>query len=181
MDINSLMKLDYNINDIWIPSKIRNGRVDILDKIKGSTKIVKESILSENNANSISQSLTNTSLSLKFFSKENINIIQTLIRKGVYQKSNNTHIISNQNEQELMIIMRSIYLQYGKNLPNNIDGQINELNNKIVEWAVENIISNIQQYISYKKFSSTLPMPLERAQLPSQKGTKTLELTRTYI
>ena len=120
------MNINYNINDIWIPSKIRNGRVDILDKIKGSTKIVKESILAENNVNSISQSLTNTSLSLKFFSKENINIIQTLIRKGVYQKSNNTHIISNQDEQELIIIMRSIYLQYGKNLPNNIYDQINE-------------------------------------------------------
>ena len=45
------MNINYNINDIWIPSKIRNGRVDILDKIKGSTKIVKESILSENNGN----------------------------------------------------------------------------------------------------------------------------------
>ena len=181
MDINSLMKLNYNINDIWIPSHIRNGRVDILNKIKGSTKIIKESILTENNVNSISQSLTNTSLSLKFFSKENINIIQNLIKKGVYINSNNTYIISNQNEQELIIIMRSIYLQYGKNLPNNINEQINELNNKTVEWAIENIISNIQQYISYKKTCSTLPMPLERAQLPSQKGTKTLEITKTYI
>ena len=56
-----------------------------------------------------------------------------------------------------------------------------ELNNKVVEWAVENIITNIDQYINYKKTCSTLPMPLERAQLPSQKGTKTLEITRTYI
>ena len=177
---NNYMNVNFN-NDVWIPTSIRNGRVDILDKIKGSTKIVKESILAENNINSISQSLTNTSLSLRFFSKENICNIQTLIKKGVYEKSNNTHIISNQNEQELLIIMRSIYLQYGKNLPNNINNQINELNNKIVEWAVENIISNIEQYISYKKTCSTLPMPLERAQLPSQKGTKTLEITKTYI
>ena len=180
MNNNNYMNINYN-NDVWIPSAIRNGRVDILDKIKGSTKIVKESVLSENNINSISQNLTNTSLSLKFFSKDNINIIQTLIKNGVYKKSNNTHIISNQDEQELIIIMRSIYLQYGKNLPNNINDQINELNNKIVEWAVDNIISNIEQYISYKKTCSTLPMPLERAQLPSQKGTKTLEITRTYI
>ena len=77
--------------------------------------------------------------------------------------------------------MRSIYLQYGKNLPYNINQQIDELNNRVVTWAVENIITNIDQYISYKKTCSTLPMPLERAQLPSQKGTKTLELTRTYI
>lgn len=180
MNTNNYMNVDNN-NDVWIPSHIRNGRVDILNDIKGSSKIVKESILSENNVNSISQSLTNTALSLNFFSKININKIQSLIITGVYAKSNKTHLISKQDENELLIIMRSIYLQYGKNLPYNINQQIDELNNMVVTWAVENIITNIDQYISYKKNCSTLPMPLERAQLPSQKGTKTLELTRTFI
>ena len=175
MNTNNYMNVDNN-NDVWIPSYIRNGRVDILNDIKGSSKIVKESILSENNVNSISQSLTNTALSLNFFSKININKVQSLIITGVYAKSNNTHLISKQNENELLIIMRSIYLQYGKNLSYDINQQIDELNDKVVTWAVNNIITNIDQYISYKKTCSTLPMPLERAQLPSQKGTKTLEL-----
>jgi hypothetical protein len=174
------MDVNYS-NDVWLPSSIRNGRVDILNKIKGSSKIVKESILSENNVNSISQSLTNTPLSLNFFSKENINNIQTLIRRTVYYRSNNTHLISNQSEQELLIIMRSMYLQYGKNLNYDIDKQTNVLNNHTVDWAVINILSNIDQYISYKKTCSTLPMPLEHAQLPSQKGTKTLEITKSII
>ena len=178
--MNNYVDVNYS-NDVWLPASIRNGRVDILNKIKGSSKIVKESILSENNVNSISQSLTNTPLSLQFFSKENINTIQSLIRRVVYHRSNNTHIISNQNEQELLIIMRSMYLQYGKNLAYDIDKQINVLNNITVDWAAINILSNIDQYISYKKTCSTLPMPLERAQLPSQKGTKTLESTKTYI
>jgi hypothetical protein len=30
--------------------------------------------------------------------------------------------------------------------------------------------------MNYKTNISTLPMPMERAQLPSQKGTKTLEI-----
>jgi hypothetical protein len=77
--------------------------------------------------------------------------------------------------------MRSIYLQYGKNLPDNINDQINELNTMTAEWAIDNIISNIEQYISYKKTCSTLPMPIEHAQLTSQKGTKTLEITRSYV
>jgi hypothetical protein len=174
------MDVNYS-NDVWLPTSIRNGRVDILNKIKGSSKIVKESILSENNVNSISQSLTNTPLSLNFFSKENINNIQLLIRQTVYFRSNNKHIISNQNEQQLLIIMRSMYLQYGKNLNYDIDKQTNVLNNLTVDWAAINILSNIDQYISYKKTCSTLPMPLERAQLPSQKGTKTLEITKSII
>jgi hypothetical protein len=61
------MNIDFN--DIWIPSKIRNGRVDILEKIKGGTKIVKPSILNENSTSSISRNLQNTSLSSAFFSK----------------------------------------------------------------------------------------------------------------
>jgi hypothetical protein len=174
------MDVNYS-NDIWLPTSIRNGRVDILNNIKGSSKMVKESILSENNVNSISQSLTNTQLSLNFFSKENINKIQNLIRKTVYYRSNYTHIISAQNEQELLIIMRSMYLQYGKNLDYDIDKQTNVLNNMTIDWAVINILSNIDQYISYKKTCSTLPMPLERAQLSSQKGTKSLEITKAFI
>jgi hypothetical protein len=180
MNNNNFMEIKYK-NDVYIPASIRNGRVDILNDIKGSTKIIKESALAENNVNSISQSLTNTPLSLKFFSKDNINSIQSGIINGVYIRSDDNYVIQNQNEQELLIIMRSHYLQYGKNLPNNINYQINELNNMVIAWSVDNIINNIQQYISYKKTCSTLPMPLERAQLPSQKGTKSNELTKSYV
>lgn len=180
MNNNNFMEIKYK-NDVYIPASIRNGRIDILNDIKGSTKIIKESALAENNVNSISQSLTNTPLSLKFFSKDNINSIQSGIINGVYVRSDDNYVIQNQNEQELLIIMRSHYLQYGKNLPNNINYQINELNNMVIVWSVDNIINNIQQYISYKKTCSTLPMPLERAQLPSQKGTKSNELTKSYV
>ena len=72
--------------------------------------------------------------------------------------------------------MRSYYLQYSKNLPTNINTQINELNKMVINWSVDEILTNIKQYINYKKSVSALPMPLERAQLPSQKGTKSLEL-----
>ena len=72
--------------------------------------------------------------------------------------------------------MRSMYFQYGKNLNHNIIEQIKELNTLVIRWSVDEIIKNIKQYIEYKKSISTLPMPMERAVLPSQKGTKTLEI-----
>jgi hypothetical protein len=72
--------------------------------------------------------------------------------------------------------MRSYYLQYSKNLPTNVYSQIEELNNMVISWSVEEIIKNIRQYVNYKKTCSTLPMPMERSQLPSQKGTKILEI-----
>ena len=168
------MNIDFN--DIWIPSKIRNGRIDILQNIKGGTKIIKPSILNENNASSISRNLQNTSLSIAFFSKENIDEIQCAIINEVYRKTNGKYQIEKQSENELIIIMRSYYLQYGKNLPNNIEAQVSKLNSMVINWSSDEIITNIDQYMKYKETVSTLPMPLERSQLSSQKGTKTLEI-----
>jgi hypothetical protein len=175
MNINNFLNIDYS--DIWVPSIINNGRIDILNnndnkKVKTFTK----SILNDNNTNSISQNLTNTDVSLKYFSKENINKIQTAIIMDVYSKSNKEYLICKQSEQELIIIMRSYYLQYSKNLPTNVYSQIEELNNMVISWSVDEIIKNIRQYVNYKKTCSTLPMPMERSQLPSQKGTKILEI-----
>ena len=174
MNINNFLNVDYS--DIWVPSTIKNGRIDIYDNIASTPKLVTKSILSENNTNSISQSLTNTDVSIKFFSKDNINKIQTAIIMDVYTKSNKDFLICKQSEQELIIIMRSYYLQFGKNIPSNVHSQIDDLNNMVIQWSVDEIIKNIKQYIDYKKTCSTLPMPMERSQLPSQKGTKILEI-----
>lgn len=160
-------------NDVMVPRNIANGRVNIINNIaKHNTNIIK----TENNNNSVSRNITTTNVSTAFFSKNNIDEIQNKIIKEVYNRSDDKYIISKQSEQELLVIMRSYYLQYSKNLPTNINTQINELNKMVINWSVDEILTNIKQYINYKKSVSALPMPLERAQLPSQKGTKSLEL-----
>lgn len=174
MDYDKFEKVDFS--DMWVPSNIKNGRIDIIDENRRNKIIITKSILPDDNTNNISQSISNTNLSNIFFSINNIEKIQLSIIMKVYKDSDNRFQINKQSEQELLIIMRSIYLQYSKNLDINIQEQINELNKLVIDWAVENIISNIEQYLSYKKVCSTLPMPLERAQLPTQKGTKTLEI-----
>jgi len=167
--------MDINYKDIWLPINLRNGRINIMDN-NSSKKINKPSILSEEQTNSISRNLEHSSLSRKFFSRDNINKIQKKIIIDVYQKSNKKYSISNQNERERIIIMRSYYLQYGKNLTTDIQGQVNTLNKMVIDWSVDEIIKNIDQYMIYKQTASILPMPLEHSQLPSQKGTKILEI-----
>jgi len=88
--------------------------------------------------------------------------------------------IGRQSEQELIIVMRSMYFQHSKNLNFNIKEQVKELNTLVIRWCVDEIIKNIRQYIGYKKSISTLPLPMEHSLLPSQKGTKTLEI-KTFI
>lgn len=167
--------MDINFEDYAIPLNTYNGRINIMDNYNYKA-IAKAPILNEDNANSISRNLEHSELSRKFFSSSNINIIHKKIIIGVYVKSDKKYFISKQDERELLIIMRSYYLQYGKNLNNNIDIQIENLNKLVIDWSVDEIIKNIDQYIIYKKTASTLPMPIERSQLPSQKGLKTLEI-----
>jgi hypothetical protein len=74
--------------------------------------------------------------------------------------------------------MRSIYFQYGKNSLNNIKEQILDLNTRVIEWSVPEIISNVKQSQKYLQDISTMPVPLERSTLPSKKGTQTLDVTK---
>ena len=163
--------MDYN-------KYILNGRVNLLDKNAKTYKIdpTNPQLYRAGVANTISQLYSGNCLTELFFSKENINIIQEGIINSVYNTSEGKYTISRQSDQELTIVMRSIYFQYGKNLNFNINEQIKELNTKVIRWCVNEIITNINQYMEYRTSVSTLPMPMERAQLPSQKGTKTLEI-----
>ena len=46
--------------------------------------------------------------------------------------------------------MRSMYLQYAKNLNYDIKEQVKELNTMVIRWCVDEIIKNVKQYIGYK-------------------------------
>jgi hypothetical protein len=117
-------------------------------------------------------------LTCTFFSKANIDALQDGIRYRVYQETG--LVIGRQNEQELNIVMRSIYFQYGRNLPTNVLGQVRELNAKVLDYAVREVLSNVRQFEKYKKDVSTLPVPLPHAPLATMKGTRTLEITRFF-
>ena len=154
-----------------------NGRVDILGPIgpqfKFADKIPLKHCTSYRDA--LIGSWTDTVLSIMFFSEENINILQNLIKKGVYVQSNKQFIIGNQNCDELKIIMRSIYLQHCNNLPYDIKYQISTLNDLVAKYAIKQIYSEAVSYIKYKYDASTMHTPINLATNTSSKG-NTLEL-----
>ena len=121
-----------------------------------------------------------TNLSIAFFSAQNIKIIQNGIRAGVYKKSNQQYIIDNQNEDELKIIMRSIFLQNSKNLATNIPQQIAALNQMVFDYAVNQVYGESEGYMKYKRDASTLVVPLALPILSSSKSTKQLELKQWF-
>lgn len=117
---------------------------------------------------------TENPISALFFSRHNIDILQNGIRYMVYKKSQNNNIIDPQSENELLIIMRSIYLQYCNHQPYEIISQVKELNAKVIDYAVPIILVGLNQYINYTSDASQLPIPLEHAVNMSTKGTKIL-------
>jgi len=116
---------------------------------------------------------TENTLSRTFFSPENTKIIQNAIRKSVYDHSGDKQwVIDEQSADELQIVMRSIYLQYAKNLETNIPGQIKDLNNLVIEWTVPRVMSEISMYQYYLKDISAMPVPLPHPMSMSSAGSK---------
>jgi hypothetical protein len=114
-------------------------------------------------------------LSKVYFSPENTKIIQNAIRKEVYTRSEDKQwVIDEQSADELQIVMRSLYLQYAKNLDYDIPGQIRELNRLVVEWCVPRILSEIGMYVYYLEDISKMPTPIAHPMSMTSAGSKSL-------
>ena len=118
---------------------------------------------------------TDTPLSLAFFSGKNIDILQNGLRAGVYNMSNGKYIIDRQNENELKIIMRSVFLQHSKNRPDEITKQIEILNKKVLDYAIGQVYGEVIGYNYYRKDITTINLPPEPPKL-SRPNNKQLKL-----
>ena len=72
--------------------------------------------------------------------------------------------------------MRSIYLQHSANQRNNIRGQVDALNNLVLNYAVPQVYGEAQGYMQYRKDVSTLAVPMTRP--TSTYESNTLELKK---
>jgi hypothetical protein len=118
----------------------------------------------------------NSILSKTFFSKKNIDCIQNNLIRKVFEKSG--HKIARQSDLQLQIIMRSIYLQYSKNLTCDVKIQIKELNKKVLDYSLDRVITEILQFLEYKNTVTNIPSPLVHPQNLSSSGEKSLTTFR---
>jgi hypothetical protein len=110
-----------------------------------------------------------------FFSNQNIAALQTQIRTIMKEKYG--HSISNQDETELVLIMRGIYnMNDGSVVDTNIPSQVGRLNALVLQYVIPQIRTNIRHYLGYLRDSTRPYTLLERPQNTSQKGETTLFL-----
>lgn len=109
-----------------------------------------------------------------FFSDDNIEALQIGMKNMVSNATEGREVIGRQSDIELKIIMKAIYLEYGKNLNDNILDQVKDLNKKVLDYAVPRILVQIKQYKTYVRDASSVHVPMDRSVNVSNKGSKTL-------
>jgi hypothetical protein len=138
--------------------------------------------------NSIQKSLLKglyqpTPLGELFFSQENINRIQKMIKYEIFVRTNGKYKLEvEQNESDLLVVMRDIYITCSKNQPYKVVHQVKELNHRTIEKIIPDMISMIKQDDEYIK---QLDKPIDPIPLPvcvNSKGRLTLpSVTTTFF
>jgi hypothetical protein len=144
-----------------LTSEINNGRMHDIDKLIDDSIISQETIIIDTQStDSVKGILEETNLSRLFFSPQNIEAIQGMIRYYVY-KLTGGQIVSNQSQDEIFIVMRSILLQYANFLSSNVLNEIKRLNSKVVNICSEKVSIELDQYNHYIDDLQKLPVPLD--------------------
>ena len=143
-----------------------NCRLDIRHPLKADIFQLYDKISIDNKSTNYGEALTGSwdsnVLSSAYFSAENVRILQNGIRAGVYNKSQKTFSIGDQNEDTLKIIMRSIFLTHAVNIPTNITQQIKELNKMVINYCVPQLLGECEGYMKFKDDVSSLVVPIDR-------------------
>jgi hypothetical protein len=103
-----------------------------------------------------------------FFSPENVETVQQSIRHRFYTVSG--YSIDRQKPEDLISIMRSVFITNSRNLPDNIAEQVSSMNQKVVDICLPMIARGVEQFMGYIKDASSLPEPIPRGTATSVKG-----------
>jgi hypothetical protein len=121
--------------------------------------------------------LGGTEVSQVFFGADNVEALQQGLRYGVYRASGGKLVIDRQSDDELLIVMRSVFLQYSRNLPGGVLAQVQTLNSQVLDFCVNRTLLEVRQHLKYSSEVQVNPVPVhDRGLSTSQKGTRVLEM-----
>lgn len=114
-----------------------------LSKFSKDNEILQAGLRTEN--------IESTPLKKKFYSRQNLDVIQKKIKDIVYAKKRCK--ISDQNETEIIQIMKKVDEWYSSNsvVCNDLNSQIILLNNIVLEECVKSILIEIDNHLIYVK------------------------------
>jgi hypothetical protein len=117
-----------------------------------------------------------TPLNEIFFSQANVDKIQADIQAQVLLLSAGKYNIDRQNDDDVKIIMRSYYLMFALNNPNNVAAELADLNSRVVGYASAKVYSEADFYMFYRKDLEDFAPPIANPMNPNVYGTRVGEL-----
>jgi hypothetical protein len=115
-----------------------------------------------------------TPLNKLFFSQGNIDTLQADIQTAVKMMVN--AVIDRQSDSDLLLVMRSYYLQYARNEPNRLREELDDLNKRVVHFCANRIAVEVEAYRYYRKDIMDFPAPIANPVDVKIYGTRTGEL-----
>lgn len=162
-DINSINNVINERNSIF-----GNEEINKLKSLGSYNLTINDEYKNKSNTNSLFKTLHGeTLLTYLFFSDNNVINIQNNIKFLVHKYTNK--LIDNQSKQELLIVMRSIYLEYfnqpldySNEMSNELkkkaiiqtQNEVARLNNLVINDVVPRIVSQLQGYLDYLRDAS---------------------------
>ena len=152
-------------NDFEKPPTLFNGRVNLMtsnvsnemnafmlqDRIPVKTNDYNDALQGE---------IYNTELSKVYFSRENQEIVQNGLRKGVYDMSKGKYLIDRQDPEVIQMEMRSIYMEHSNHNVENITQQVQALNEIVLSYFIPKAFNEVEAYLKYKRDISTIAQPI---------------------
>lgn len=111
-----------------------------------------------------------------FFSEANIDSIQNSIVNQVSLMSGGKYKISRQDDDQVKIVMRSYYLMFGKNDPNKVSEELQELNGRVIGYCAAKVYSEVDFHMFYLKDIEDFAPPIANPTNVGVYGTRTGEL-----
>jgi hypothetical protein len=108
-------------------------------------------------------------ISRVFFCPQNIQLLQNGIRAGVARRSEERGtgemIVGRQNEDQLKLVMRSVFLQNVSEFERgDVTRKVEELNALVLDYCVKNVYDETLAYRRYIRDASTLAAPIDHPQ-----------------
>jgi hypothetical protein len=108
--------------------------------------------------------MNNTPLSVAYFSNKNMSRIQKYIKREVFRQSKGEYVLDvDQDEMDLLLVMRAVFFENARHLPTDIDGQVNELDRLVLRDIVPGMMTNISQQMGYLR---DISQPIQPIALP---------------
>ena len=125
---------------------------------------------------------SNSELSKMFFSDKNIKRVQRKIKAEVFKRTNGEFRLEiDQEQRDVLIAMRAVYLEHARFLPGQNVRQIKRLNQKVADEVVPGMITELKQYYGYLKEINKPLDPIARPVNVNNKGRLNLpSVTTTF-